>query len=286
MPEYVLILIRSIASFLLLLIMARIMGKKQISQLTFFDYCVGITIGSIAASMSVDQNIKITNGLVSLIIWGLFPVVLSYVGIKSRIFSRITDGKPAIIIKNGEVLEKSMKKNQLTIDELLLLLRAEGVFKVSDVEIAVLETNGQLSVMKKTDQQPITPSAIGLKLEQEHSPTVLITDGKILTENLSILGYTEEWLVGEIEKQGASAIQEVFLAQIDSKGELYVDLYNERSKRSVAEQRPLLAADLKKLQADLEIFSLETDNLKAKRMYAEQAARLQEVIDRVLPYLK
>ncbi|AXI08839.1 DUF421 domain-containing protein [Oceanobacillus sp. 143] len=286
MPEYVLILIRSIGAFLLLLLMTRIMGKKQISQLTFFDYCVGITIGSIAASMSVDQNIKITNGLVSLVIWGLFPIILSYLGIKSRLFSRITDGKPAIIIKNGEVLEKSMKKNQITLDELLLLLRTQGAFRVSDVEMAVLETNGELSVMKKTDQQPITPSALGLKLEQEHSPTALILDGKLITENLSILGYTEEWIVGEIEKQGASAIKEVFLAQIDSKGELYVDLYDERSKRAVVKQRPLLAAELKKLQADLEIYSLETDNREAKEMYSIQAARLQDVIERVSPYLK
>ncbi|MFP3489640.1 DUF421 domain-containing protein, partial [Staphylococcus sp. SIMBA_130] len=89
----VLILIRSIVAFFLLLLMTRVMGKKQISQLTFFDYCVGITIGSIAATLSIDQNVKIVNGLVSLTIWGLFPIILAYVGMTSIIFSNITDGK-------------------------------------------------------------------------------------------------------------------------------------------------------------------------------------------------
>src|SRR5690625_5227426 len=130
--------------------MTRIMGKKQLSQLTFFDYCVGITIGPIAATMSVDQNVKISNGIVSLVIWGLFPISLAIFGLKSRKFLHFTDGKPAIIIKEGKVLDKSMKKNHLAIDELMMLLREKNIFKISDVEMAVLETNGELSILKKT----------------------------------------------------------------------------------------------------------------------------------------
>ncbi|PAV28633.1 DUF421 domain-containing protein [Virgibacillus profundi] len=286
MPEYLLTLIRSIGAFILLLIMARIMGKKQISQLTFFDYCVGITIGSIAASMSVDQNIKISNGVVSLIIWGIFPITLSIIGLKSRLFTRITDGKPSIMIKNGEVLEKSLKKSQITINELMLLLRENNVFKVSDVEMAVLETNGQLSVMKKTDQQPITPKILGLAVEEEHSPTIVIVDGKVLDKNLSTLGYSKQWLLGEIEKQGASSVKDVFLAQVDSKGNIYADFYDDNTKQHVVDQRPLMAAVLKKVQADLEGYSLQTKNKEAKEMYSKQAANLQDTINAVLPYLK
>ena len=134
------------------------MGKKQLSQLTFFDYVVGITIGSIAATMSVDKNIQISNGVVSLAIWGFFPIILGFLGMKSRKFLQLTDGRPSIVIKNGEVLEDSMKKNQLVIDELMMLLREKGVFKVDDIEIAILETNGELSIMKKTDLGPINTS--------------------------------------------------------------------------------------------------------------------------------
>ncbi|CEI83357.1 hypothetical protein J18TS1_30050 [Oceanobacillus oncorhynchi subsp. incaldanensis] len=286
MPEIVLVLIRSIAAFFLLFLMARMMGKKQISQLTFFDYCVGITIGSIAATLSVDQNVKIINGLVSLTIWGFFPIILAYLGMKSIIFSKITDGKATILIRNGEVLDKNMKKSLVTINELLMLLREKGTFKVSDVEMAVLETNGELSVMLKTNQQPVTPQTLGVPLEQEHGPAILIMDGKIMKKSLENLGYSKEWLIGEIQKQGAEEVRDVFLAQIDSRGSLYVDLYEDQYTKTEVEERPLLAASLKKIQADLEGFSLQTDDSEAKKLYTEQAAEVQKVLDTILPYLK
>lgn len=286
MPEYVLILIRSIWAFLLLLVMTRMMGKKQLSQLTFFDYCVGITIGSIAATLSVDQNVKIFNGLISLTIWGLFPILLAFIGLKSRAFLHFTDGKPAILIKEGKVLEESMKKNQLTIDELMMLLREKSIFKVSDVEMAILETNGELSVMKKTVESPITPRLLGMAVKQEHAPTLLIVDGNILENNLSTLGYSEEWLVNEIQKQGASTIEDVFIGQIDSKGELFVDLYNDKAKQNLPKQKPLLAENLKKLQTDLSSFSLQTNDQQAKQMYTQQLENIHKLIHSILPYLK
>jgi len=229
-PEYALILIRSIVSFLVLLFLARIMGKKQLSQLTFFDYVVGITIGSIASTMSVDQNIKISNGLVSLIIWGILPIILSLIGLKSRKFLQLTDGKPSIIIKDGEVLEDTMKKNQMAIDELMMLLREKDVFKIDDVQMAVFEANGQLSVMKKPDMEPITPNFLGIKLKHENAPTLLIMDGHILYENLARLGYSKKWLMHEITQQGASTEKDVFIAQVDGNKKVYVDLYEDKSE--------------------------------------------------------
>lgn len=225
MPELILILLRSIAAFLLLFLMTRMMGKKQISQLTFFDYCVGITIGSIAATMSVDQNVKALNGLMSLFIWGLFPVLLAYLGMKSNTFSNITDGKATTLIENGEILEKNMKKNLMNLNELMLLLREKSVFKVSEVELAILETNGKLSIMLKTDKQPVTASMLNIPVTREHGPTILIMDGKVMKKSIDKLGFTVEWLQEEIKKQGAQNISDVFLAQLDSKGQLYVDLY-------------------------------------------------------------
>lgn len=227
MPELVLILIRSIVSFLLLMMMARIMGKKQISQLTFFDYCVGITIGSIAATMSVDQNVKIANGLLALLIWGLFPTILALASLKSKWFTKIIDGSPTILIEKGNVLEENMKKTLLSIEELMLLLREKGTFKVSDVEMAILETNGQLSILLKTDQQPVTPTIARITIPQEHSPTILIMDGQLLKKGLKDRGLTEEWLGNEVKKQGATTIKDVFLAQVDSLGNVYVDLYDD-----------------------------------------------------------
>ncbi|GGJ67807.1 DUF421 domain-containing protein [Virgibacillus salexigens] len=286
MPELILILIRSITAFLLLFLMTRIMGKKQISQLTFFDYCVGITIGSIAATMSVDQNVKALNGMMSLFVWGLFPILLAYFGMKSNAFSNLTDGKPTILIKNGEILEDNMKKILLNLNELMLLLREKNVFTVSDVEMAVLETNGELSVMLKTDKQPVTSKMLGIQVEQEHSPNILIMDGNIMSKSMEKLGYTDEWLLGEVQKQGANEISDVFMAQIDSHGQLYVDLYEEKNKLLTINERSLLGTSLKKIQADLESFALETENPQAKKMYEEQANNLKKLLNSVLPYLK
>lgn len=230
MPELMLILIRSIVAFLLLLLMTRIMGKKQISQLTFFDYCVGITIGSIAATMSVDQNVKVANGLLALLVWGLFPIILAYLSLKSMRFTKIIDGSPTILIRNGEILVKNLKKNLVTADELMLLIREKGTFKISDVEMAVLETNGKLSVMLKADQQPVTPHTLRIPVEPEHGPTILIADGKLLKKGLKERGYSIEWLRSEVQKQGATDFKDVFLAQLDSYGNVYVDLYENKKK--------------------------------------------------------
>jgi len=227
MPEYIVILIRSIVAFFVLLALTRIMGKKQLSQLTFFDYIVGITIGSIAATMSVDQNVKISNGLISLIIWGVIPILLGFIGLKSRAFIRLTDGRPSIVVREGKVLEDEMKKNQLAIEELMMQLREKGVFKLDDVEMAIFETNGELSVMRKTDADPITASLLGIKVKNEHAPTLVIADGHILQENLSLLNLDKQWLTKEIKKQGAYDVKDVFIAQVDANKQLYVDLYQD-----------------------------------------------------------
>ncbi|GAA0593605.1 DUF421 domain-containing protein [Virgibacillus siamensis] len=286
MPEFLLTIIRSILAFLLLMVMARIMGKKQVSQLTFFDYCVGITIGSIASAMAIDQNIKITNGLVGLIIMGLFPVLLAYGSMKSLKFRRLTDGKASVLIEDGKVLEKNMKKSKMNIDELMLFLREKNVFKLSDVEMAVIETNGQLSVLKKSDQQPLTAKQLGITVNMEQGPAIVIMDGKLMNKSLQSLGYSSEWLKGEIQKQGATDYEDVFLGQIDSSGNVYVDLYNDDLQQHKIKQKPLLAASLKKVQADLETYSLQTENPEAKKMYSQQSDKLQQTIDSILPYLK
>lgn len=286
MPEFLLIMIRSIISFVLLLAMARIMGKKQVSQLTFFDYCVGITIGSIAASMAVDHNIKITDGLTALLVWGLIPIILGYFGLKSKTFLTITDGKSDVVIEKGKVMEKNLKKNQLAIEELMLLLREKDIFHIDEVEMAVFETNGQLSVLKKTELQPVTPKVLGIPVERDHGPTIIISDGHIMYNSLKRLGYTKEWLVGEVQKQGAKNINDVFLAQIDSRGNVYVDLYTDDLKQEIVKQKPLVASTLKKIQADFENFAIETENPLAKNMYSQQAENLQTIIENIKPYLK
>jgi len=204
------------------------MGKKQLSQLTLFDYVIGITIGSIAASMSVDANVQISNGIISLIIWGLFSIILGFIGMKSRSFLHLTDGKPTVLIKNGKIIDKSLKQNQLAIDELMMLLREKGTFKLEEVETAILETNGELSIMKKTQYDYVTPDMLGLKVKNEKAPILLVVDKHILTRNLQASGYSVDWLNQELKKKKINSIEDVFIAQVDSDGELFVDLIDKK----------------------------------------------------------
>lgn len=224
MQDYQLILIRSIVSFIILLVLTRIMGKKQLSQMTLFDYVIGITIGSIAASMSVDPNIQISNGIISLVIWGLFSTILGYVAMKSRKFLQLSDGRPTILIKNGKIIDHSLKKNQLTIDELMMLLREKGVFNLKEVETAIFETNGELSILKKTEYDPITPNVLKYKVKSEKAPYLLVVDRHVLQKNLKTAGYSMEWLTKELKKQKVDSVEDVFVAQVDADGNLYVDL--------------------------------------------------------------
>ena len=227
MPDFLLIIIRSFIAFFVLFLLTRLMGSKQLSQLTLFDYVVGITIGSIAATMSTDKNVQILNGVVSLAIWGLIPVLLALIGLKSRTFLRATDGTATVVMKNGKVLEEAMKKNQLAIEELMMMLREKDIFLLSDVEIAIFETNGQLSVLKKTDVSPVTPKQLGLTVQLEKMPSMLIVDGEILYENLQAIGQTESWLYEELRKQGILDVQQVFIAQVDHNGTLFVDRHKD-----------------------------------------------------------
>lgn len=222
MPDFVLIIIRSIIAFFVLFLLTRLMKSKQLSQLTFFDYVVGITIGSIAATMSVDKNIQIMNGVSSLIVWGLVPVLLSLISIKSRKFLRMTDGTPTIVIQNGQISEKALLKNQLAFEELMMLLREKDIFLLSDVEYAIFETNGQLSVLKKTDALPVTPKQLDLAIKPEPLPTFLIIDGVILYDNLKRINKDEKWLMNQLKKRGYNDATEIFVAQFDNKSELFI----------------------------------------------------------------
>ncbi|WP_373894765.1 DUF421 domain-containing protein [Virgibacillus sp. CBA3643] len=286
MPDYILIVIRSISAFLFILLLARILGKKQIAQLTFFDYITGISIGNMAASAAIDTNMQLIDGIIGIFIFSILSMVIAFGAVKSLKFRQIVEGSPIIVMRNGKVLEKNLAKVRMTFDDLMLGLREKSTYKLSDVETVTLETNGELSVMKKSEYQPLTPKDIGMMVEPEHTPSLIIIDGKLLRKRLNYLGYTEEWLLGEVMKQGAENFNDIFLAQIDSKGKVYVDLYDDKEKAPQMKQKPLLAAQLRKMQADLEGFAIQTNDQNAKQMYYNQSKELQDLIDNINPFLK
>ncbi|MCL6633747.1 MAG: DUF421 domain-containing protein [Alicyclobacillus herbarius] len=285
MPQVIEVAAQSIVAFIVLFILARLMGKRQIAQLTFFDYVAGITIGNIAASFSLDDT-KVEHAVISLIIWTALTILLAVVQRKWYRVGLLLDGKPIVIIKNGQVQEQNLKKINLSHEEMLLLLREKDIFNLSDVEYAVMENNGRLSVMKKPDLNPLTPRDLGMIKPPEVLPQMVIRNGKVLEKTLHHMGYSKDWLLAEIRKQGANNFADVAIAQFDSAGNLVVDLYHDAVAQPQVKAKPLVLANLKKIQADLEMFALQTQNEEAKQQYAEMAKTLQETIDKLTPHLR
>lgn len=284
MESYMDILFRSILFIFFLFFMTKIVGKKQISQLTFFEYVSGITVGSIAGEVIMGLELNYMHGAFAILIFSTVTFLTDYFSLKSKTFRDIIEGKGTVIIKDGKLLEENLKKEKYTIDNLNTLLRQQNVFTVADVEFAVLEPQGKLSVLLKKENRPLTPKDLQMKVPNEKEAQTVIMDGKIIDEALRWTGKGRGWLYTELEKSGVT-LDNVFLGQVDSYGDLTVDLYDDKLQQPEPQQRPLLLAALKKAQADLEIFSLSTDCEKSKAMYQKNAAILQQTIDKLTPYL-
>ena len=155
---------RSVIAIVALFLLTKLMGKRQLSQMTFFEYAVGITIGSLAGIVALDLEGNVYHGLVAMLITALFPIVFEWVALKSKIIRDIVDGKTRILIKDGKVLEDNLKKERMTTEELMEHLRLKDAFKVADVEFALMEASGQVSVLLKKDNQPITPKHLGVQV--------------------------------------------------------------------------------------------------------------------------
>lgn len=280
------VFIRGIVAFTLMLILARLMGKNQITQITYFDYIVGISIGSIAAELTFSPHIRMSNFIVGMIIWAGIPILISIGEMKSLKFRNIMEGKSTTLIEDGKILEKNLKKEHLTVDEMMVLIRKKDVFKISDIESATLEKNGEITIMKKSELQPLTPKDIGMVVEKDSAPCIVILDGNIMEKSLIDYGYTRNWLLAEIIKQGAKDFADVFIAQVDSLGNVYVDLYNDKLKIPQIKEKLLVAANIKQLQSSLVNFSLQTENNDAKKMYNGYAKQMDKLIDEMATYLK
>ncbi|MEA4832387.1 MAG: DUF421 domain-containing protein [Oscillospiraceae bacterium] len=213
---------KSIVSVVILFILARIMGKKQLSQLTYFDYVVGISIGSIAAAFAVDSSINYAKGITGLIIYALFPIILSLISLKNYKARKLLDGKPTILINNGQIIEENLKKTKLTVNDVLEECRLKNVFNLVDVEFAVLETSGKVSVQLKSSCQPLTPKDMNIQTAYKGLCLNVIIDGTILDDYLQMNDKNRMWLQEELKKQGVLDLKDVLLAYIDSNNQLVV----------------------------------------------------------------
>lgn len=217
MLEYGEILLRTILAFLLLLIVARILGKQTISNMTFHDFVTAITMGAIAANLAFNDKIRMLYLICSLLVLTAISYAASFISLKSRKARRWLAGAPTVVIDKGRVMDTNMKKLNYTLDSLNESLRQKDVFDIDEVEYAILETNGKLSVKKKIP-------ASGQK--STYFPLELIMDGNVQKKNLQDHGLTEEWLDGELRKKNKK-VSEVFYAVRNTKGKVYCDFYDD-----------------------------------------------------------
>jgi uncharacterized membrane protein YcaP (DUF421 family) len=216
------LIIRIVIGFLVLFTLTRILGRKEISQMTFFNFVSAISIGSITANLVVSPSLSIRNGVIAIVGWTIFTLLMDFIDIKSKTLRKVVTGDPAIVIKEGKIVEKTLRSNRLDLDSLNAMLRQHNIFSMADVDYAIFETNGKLSVLPKDNKKPVTKSDMNIPIKPKvfPIPTEVISDGKILTKNLEKLNIDKNWVYQQLKQFKISSVSDVFFAQIQTDGTL------------------------------------------------------------------
>ena len=224
----------SFGSAIALFILTKIMGRREMSQLSMFDYVVGITIGSIAAEMATAIDDNFLEPLIAMIIYAIITLTISILTSKSIWARRLITGRSLILLDNGELYRKNFKKSRLDVNEFLAQCRTNGYFNISDLQTVILEPNGKMSFIPKSVSRPATPKDFNIVPNQEQYVVNIIIDGKILQNNLEKLGYNKKWLMNKLAEQNIKKTENIFLATCDNEQNLsvYVKWDKENKKDS------------------------------------------------------
>ncbi|ABK62569.1 MULTISPECIES: DUF421 domain-containing protein [Clostridium] len=229
MNEGLVVVIRGIIGFFTLLIFARLLGKQLISELTLFDYIIGITIGSTASSLTTDLTSRAWPHWVGITIWVLLAVIFQFITLKSKPASDYIDDKPTIIMLDGQILESAMGKRRYRIEDLLAQLRSKNIFNLNEVKFALLEKDGTLSVLKKSEYNNVTLKDLNIPTSPANPSFEIIYDGVIIEKNLQNANTDVEWLKGQLKLRNLK-VSDVFLASLCPPDNLYIDLYKDHIK--------------------------------------------------------
>ena len=211
MMEILKVIFASLFSAAILFLIAKLIGHKQVAQLEFFDYITGITIGSIAAELATTLDDPWWKPTIAMIVFGLVTVVLSIVTRKFPKSRKFVNGTPTIVMNDGKLYRENMKKAKLELSEFLLLCRQAGYFNLNDIQTAVFEYNGMLSILPVSAKRPLNPEDMKMVIKPEHIGTEIIMDGRVMGDNLKRKGLNDEWLRKEIQNQGYKSAKEIFL---------------------------------------------------------------------------
>ena len=215
-------IIRSLLSLTALFLITKLLGKKQVSQLSLFDYVIGISIGNFAAEMTINVESQYANGLTAIIVFGLIAYLVSYLTMKSIILRRFFMGAPTILIQNGKLIEKNLKKVKFDINDLLEECRVGGYFDINQIEYALMEANGKLSLLPKGEYLPATIKDMNLKSTKQELVANIIIDSRIMHNNLKNMKKDNVWLDKELKIKGYKTLDNILLATLDNNDKLVI----------------------------------------------------------------
>ena len=216
MSNFFNICFRTILVLVILFFITKMMGKKQISELNFFDYIVGITIGSIAADISLDIEKNMIAGIAALFIYGFISYIISFVSIKSILARRFFIGVPTVLVEKGKIIESGLKKSKIDVNDLLMEARENGYFNLDKIDYALMEVNGNISFLPKEKEKPVTKRDMKIKCSNEGLTVNAIIDSKYMVNNMKAINKDKEWLDHELKVNGYDNYDNILLATIDN----------------------------------------------------------------------
>ena len=235
MNDLLLVLFRTVLVLVILFILTRIMGKKQVSQMNIYDYIIGITMGSIAADISLDIEKSIVAGILSLLIYGLSGALVTYLTLKNIRIRRFINGVPCILMDNGKIIEANLRKEGIDINDLEEEARQNGYFDLSKVNYAVLEISGKISFLPKAREDMVTKSDMKIKVHDETLSANVIIDGILLEDNLKAMGKDIDWLNKELKNRGYDNYKRILLMTLDGTDKINIFEKNMEMKSKVFE---------------------------------------------------
>jgi uncharacterized membrane protein YcaP (DUF421 family) len=218
------VMIRTMILYFIVVITMRIMGKRQIGEMQPFELVIAIMVSELASLPMQDTRIPLVHGVIPIITLLFLQTLISMAELKSEAARTIFSGKPSIIIKDGKMDIKQLKYDRFNINDLFEELRLQGYYDIENIQYAILETSGQLSVIPKTELEPATKLDLNIKTTQDKLPVTLILDGKVNQHNLKIIEKNNSWLQKKLKENNIHSVDKVFIALLDSKGKFFYQL--------------------------------------------------------------
>lgn len=226
------VLIRTIILYSFVIIVMRAMGKRQIGELQPFELVTALMLSELATLPMEDTKIPLVHGIIPIITLMILEISISFLTLKFEFLRKIFCGTPNILIKHGKVSEEELRRQRFNLDDLIEEIRMMGYLDIEDIEYAILETSGKLSIIPKSEKAPVSREDLQIKTQATKLPISIILDGVLNKKNLAITGHDMKWLLENLNSKGITDIKEVFIAMIDSKGNLFIQRRNKNEQQN------------------------------------------------------